>query len=198
MMSSLPELSADLIEWGLETYKIMISEHLETAQVERELFHDIHPKVSQRGYFTKREIQLVLGWRRKVLPDHFNKNSEYRIKGITEEALNAVSNEIQIHILTLLYGIGITTASKMLMIVDPAKFCIMTKVHWHVLEQWGMIGTEYRESADAWTDYCRAITDFSEKHSLGGQQIDQLIVAIVNNYHLKQNSKQYQPIDLFF
>lgn len=120
-------------------------------------FVKLKPKVQQRGYLTKKELQKVAHWKSPRSSGHVQKNDLDYIKDITSCAFTATSERTKIRVLSCLDGVGLPTASAILHLFHKDRYPILDfRAVWS-------IGVEnYDYSFAFWWDYvsfCRVLAD---------------------------------------
>jgi len=197
-MADFPKLSIDLIDEGLEGYQHILAEDLKRKQLEIHLFDELGKTLRHQQYFTLDQLEEILYWRQPTRPGHFKQNDRERVKIISKEAMKQEDEEIRMHILTLVKGVAIPSASKILSVTYPKLYVTMNKVSWRVLRSWRYLDRNYLPTIGGWMSFLKSVQAIMRNYSISGRQLDQVIIASFVIHDLKLDLQNYIPLDDFF
>ena len=91
------------------------------------VLNDIHPAVSDRGYFKPVEAEDVIKWKSNRSITFLRRNDSADVEAVTKMALLAPEH-LAHRVLTLLDGVGVRVASALLTVARPDKFTVIDEL----------------------------------------------------------------------
>ena len=155
-------------------------------------------KIRDQQFFDINQILQIVKWRTPAEPGHLRQNDPERVKVISRQALSQEDEEIKIHILTLIKGVAIPTASKILAVAYPDRYPTLNRMGWRVLHRWHYLDGNYSVTHQAWMKYLQACEVLMKKFDLSGQSLDQVLIAVYLKHEEKLNLQKFIPLDQFF
>jgi len=131
----------------------------------------IGPTVAARGHMERQEFLAMCEWKSPRTKSRCARNSANLIEEVTSVALSARSEELRIHSLTALCGVGWPTASVFLHFCSKARYPILDfRALWSLSIDKPPVYTF--EFWWAYTVFCRALAD---RHSLTMRELDKAL-----------------------
>jgi hypothetical protein len=197
-VADFPKASKELFGDSLEGYHQFMSDNLSAALYEKELFDKLGPVIREYQYLTIDQIIDIIKWRTPAEPGHVKRNDPERVKVISRQALTQPDEEIKTHVLTLIKGIAIPTASKILAVAYPEEYPTLNRMGWLVLSRWRYLDGKYSVTNQSWMNYLQSCRMLMQRYDLTGQMLDQALIAIYLRHEEKLNLQKFIPLDQFF
>ena len=139
-------------------------------------------KVRSQSYLTKSDLQIVANWKSLRPARHLDKNEESLVQEVTRFALQTEYDKAAIESLTILYGVGASTASAILHFFHKRDYPILDfRALWSV----SLIADDkYNYSYALWSDYVKICREEAKKTGVCMRILDRA---------LWQYSKSKQP-----
>lgn len=120
-------------------------------------------QIKNRGYLTKKELQMIGEWKTPRSKSRIASNSEDYIKEITQIAFSTKNEKLRIEILNLLTGVSWPTASVLLHFYHTEKYPIIDFRALYSLSCEHIKPQDYRfEFWQKYTGFTREIADQAE------------------------------------
>jgi len=196
-MTKFPKLSQKLILEAKKGYHQFMSEDLIKLDHEKKLYDVVGIQIKTKEHITLNNLFEILKWRQPALPGHFKLNNEKRVKEISKYAYKTQDEEIRVAVLTLIKGVGLPSATRILSITNPELYPTYHKMGWLVLKKWNFLEEEYRLNTNKWIQYLNSCRRIMEKYSISGRELDQILIATYLKHNLNINLQKFVPLDEF-
>jgi len=98
-------------------------------------------KAKNRGYLKKSELQKICRWKSRRVINLINKNTERKIKKITQKAFKEKNEKKKMELLIALSGVHIPMASAILMFYNPNRYGVIDVRVWTFLHRLKAVNT---------------------------------------------------------
>lgn len=143
--------------------------------------------VKVKGYMTKKEFLEICMWKSPRPKRFYERNTPEKIKKISSEALNAVSESHKIKILTELAGVRIPTASAILAITNPERYGVIDIRVWQTLYYYGIVDSNkagINFSIENWLDLTLILRNLAEKYNSTPRAIERALFMAHKEYQI--------------
>jgi len=134
----------------------------------------------KRGYLTKEEFIAICRWKSPRPLKHYNKNSEKRIKELTQKAFSTQFEKRKITLLDKLSGVNVPMASAIITLVFPEKYGVIDVRGWNSLKRLKIIKsseTKRKRYFDArdWYRYTMIVRHLAKKFKVTPRIMDRVL-----------------------
>jgi len=195
-----PEESLEIINWGIRVYNQYLIDNEKYGRLEFEIYNNIGPLIKQRGYLLRDEFLTIGEWFNAMHIHQYQKNDENRIILITKESFQSKNEEIKLHSLVLLAGIGYSAATCILSVVYPNKYLIFDPRVWQMLCHWNYLDSSITRlnHPNDWIKYLNAVSRISHKYNLPTLDIFRALISIDRKFRLRKEIKISRSLSEFF
>jgi len=131
------------------------------------LIDELRRDERSRGRLTKDKLIRIDEWKTPTLRNQHRilQNSEEEVIKISEDAFSTTDEEEKIKVLTKLKGVGIPTASAILMLTDPSNYGVIDRRAWEVLSLYSdeLVKSKKSFSSNDWVTYLKILRDLAQK-----------------------------------
>jgi len=165
-----------------------LNQYISNYDIEKSLFAK-GPEIKKRGWLTKDEFLLICLWKSRRPKQWYKKNTQSRIRKITQAAFLEKDEHKKMEFLIQLSGVRIPTASAILSIVDPKKYPIIDVRCVSSLTKLNAI-TWSHITINSWIDYLKVIRRLAKENRKSAREIEKGLFA----YNRMQLDKEYRNL----
>jgi len=127
-----------------------------------------------RGYLTAFELEAVCSWKSPRAIRLVRSNPSSAIRAATRAALATRSERARMESLLELRGVGVPTASAILMLLDPKRYGVIDIRSWQLLHEAGNVRTNARGTGltlENWLEYLTILRRFARKLRISARDV---------------------------